>query len=653
MKIVTACLVACSTLCAVQQQPKKATSATISYNAALLEKLPFSDTTAFDNAAKGFMAPLENSGVIKDSQGRIVWDLRNFQFIKEGEKAPDTVNPSLWRQSQLLMKQGLFTVSDHIYQVRTADLSNITFIEGPEGIVVVDPLISTETAKAALDLYFAHRPKAPIKAVIYSHSHVDHYGGVKGVVNESDVALGKVAIVAPVGFTESAISENVMAGNAMSRRASYMYGNILPTSPEGQVGAGLGITTSTGTVSLILPTETIRKNGQKLTLAGLEFVFHLAPDSEAPSEMFFYIPTYKALCTAEDATHTLHNTYTLRGAKIRNPLAWSKYLNEAIYLWGSDVEVLYAPHHWPIWGQKNVVEHLKLQRDMYRFINDQTLHYANQGFTMDQIAEKVQLPEHLSRYWSNRGYYGTMSHNVKATYVLYLGWFNGNPSTLHPLDPVAASKKYVSYMGGSDEIIKRARKDFTDGNYRWVAEVMNHLVFAEPDNQEAKNLTADALEQLGYQAESGPWRNFYLSGAKELRNGVQKLGTPESASPDTLRAMDIGLLFDYFAIRLNGERAANARIVLNFIFSDSNERYLVELENGSLHNIKGYTAQNPDATITLGREALNDIMLKKTTLTDALNSKSITIDGNQKALAELLGYLDTFDFWFNIVTPNS
>jgi len=501
---------------------KKATSITQAINKQFLKELPFNDKTSFQNAQKGFIAPLPNNGVIKNDKGNIVWDLSKYSFIKEDRQAPETVNPSLWRQSQLIKISGLFKVSEHIYQVRTADLSNITFIEGPGGIVIVDPLISTETAKASMDLYFQHRAKQPIVAVIYTHSHVDHYGGVKGVVSETAVKDGNVKIVAPDGFINNAVAENVMAGNVMSRRASYMYGNLLTQSETGQVGSGLGMTTSTGTISLIPPTDIITKNEQKLQLAGLDFVFHMAPDSEAPSEMFFYIPKYKALCTAEDATHTLHNTYSLRGAKIRDPLAWSKYLNEAIYLWGDKTDVLFAPHHWPVWDQSNIVKHLKLQRDMYRFINDQTLHYANQGFTMTQIAEKVKLPETLSQYWSNRGYYGSMNHNTKATYVKYLGWFNGNPATLHPLEPVAASKKYVEYMGGADKIIAQARKDYQQGNYRWVAEVMNQVVFANPKNQEARNLEADALEQLGYQSENGPWRNFYLSGAQELRQGVKK-----------------------------------------------------------------------------------------------------------------------------------
>ncbi|WP_133139091.1 alkyl/aryl-sulfatase [Legionella genomosp. 1] len=634
------------------EAPKEASSVTKNANDDLLNELPFNDKESFDNASKGLIAPLPDKGVIKNANGTIVWDLSNFSFIKKDSLSPDTVNPSLWRQSQLVSMGGLFKVNEHVYQVRTADLSNITFIEGPQGIVIVDPLISTETAKASLDLYFKHRPKKPVVAVIYTHSHVDHYGGVKGVVTEDDVKAGKVKIVAPIGFTEAAVAENVMAGNAMSRRASYMYGNLLPMSPTGQVGAGLGMTTSSGTVSLIAPTDLIKDNQQHLNLAGLDFVFYMAPDSEAPSEMFFYIPEYHALCTAEDATHTLHNTYSLRGAKIRDPLAWSKYLNEVLYLWGNDVQVLFAPHHWPVWNRDNIVKHLKLQRDMYRFINDQTLHYANQGFTMDEIAEKVNLPDTLNHYWSNRGYYGTMNHNTKATYVKYLGWFSGNPATLHPLVPVESSKKYVDYMGGASKIMEQARKDYSQGNYRWVAEVMNHVVFAEPNNQEARNLEADALEQMGYQAESGPWRNFYLSGAKELRDGVQKGATPDTASPDTIRAMSTDLFFDYLGVKLDGIKAANTTLTLNFVFPDVNEKYIVELNNGSLHHIKGYQSDIADATITINREILNQIILKQKTVTSTQANNELKIEGNQESLKQLLGLIDNFDFWFNIVTPN-
>jgi alkyl sulfatase BDS1-like metallo-beta-lactamase superfamily hydrolase len=634
-----------------QEKPNDATDATKAANAKLLEKLPFSDMASFEAAKKGFIAPLPNNGIIKNDQGEPIWDLSKFAFIKEGETAPDTVNPSLWRQSQLVVQGGLFEVIPGIYQVRAADLSNITFIEGKDGIIVVDPLISAETAKAALDLYYQHRPKKPVVAVIYSHSHVDHYGGVRGVVSEADVKSGKVKIYAPQGFLDHAVAENVMAGNAMSRRASYMYGNLLPQDPKGQVGAGLGVTTSFGTVTLIPPTDIVKNNGEKHKIAGLDVEFWMAPNSEAPSEMFFYLPEMKALCTAEDATHTLHNTYSLRGAKIRDPLAWSKYLNDAIDNWGGEVEVLYAPHHWPVWGNAEIVEHLKKQRDLYRYINDQPLRLANHGYTMVEIAEMIELPDSLSKVWSDRGYYGSVNHDVKSTYVNYLGWFDGNPATLHTLPPVEASKRYVEFMGGEDEVLKKAKKYYDKGEYRWVAEVVNHVVFANPENQAARNLQADALEQLGYQAESGPWRNFYLSGAKELREGVKRLGTPNTASPDTIRAMNLDLLFDWVGMRLNGPKADGKTITLNFNFTDTGEKYVVGLENSAIHYSKGKQADTADATITLKRETLNDVLLGQGTLDEKIDAGEIKVEGNKAKLDELVSTLDNFDFWFNIVTP--
>ena len=496
-----------------ETSPKEAAAATKQANEALYKQLPFSDNTDFTNAHKGFIAALPTE-VIKGEQGNVIWNPQQYDFIKEGEKAPDTVNPSLWRQSQLINISGLFEVTEGVYQIRNLDLSNMTIIEGKEGITVVDPLVSAETAKVGMDLYYKNRGNKPVVAVIYTHSHVDHYGGVRGVVDEADVKSGKVKIYAPSGFMEAAVAENIMAGNVMSRRASYMYGNLLKPDATGQVGAGLGTTTSAGTVTLIAPTNIIEKDGQKETIDGLTYDFMLAPGSEAPSEMLWYIEEKKLIESAEDVTHTLHNTYSLRGAKIREPLPWSKYINAAIVRWGDKAEIIMAQHHWPTWGNENVVNLLKSQRDLYRYINDQTLRMANEGLTRDEIAAKFKLPDSLANTWANRGYYGSVSHDVKATYVLYLGWFDGNPATLDELPPEEAAKKFVDYMGGADAILKKAKEDYNQGNYRWVAQVVSKIVFADPGNLEARNLEADALEQLGYQAESGPWRNFYLTGER-------------------------------------------------------------------------------------------------------------------------------------------
>jgi alkyl sulfatase BDS1-like metallo-beta-lactamase superfamily hydrolase len=635
------------------EEPKEATQWTKQANAALLGQLPFDDKDAFDDIKRGFMAPLADGGIIRNDKGQAIYDLSQFAFIKEGDPAPETVNPSLWRQAQLIMKGGLFRVTEGICQVRAADLSNITFVEGDDGIVVIDPLISTETAKASLDLYYANRPeKKPVVAVIYSHSHVDHFGGVRGVVSEEDVKSGKVKILAPAEFLEHTAAEFVYAGIAMSRRASYMYGNLLPADAKGQVGAGLGPTTSVGTITLIPPTDIIRENGEKRQLAGLTFEFWMAPNSEAPSEMFFYIPEKKALCTAEDATHTLHNTYTLRGAKIRDPLAWSKYLNQAIHRWGGEAEVLYAPHHWPVWGNDRVVDHLKKHRDTYRYIHDQTVRLLNHGYTMTEIAEMFELPESLSSEWSVRGYYGSVNHDVKSAYVSYLGWFDGNPATLHPLPPVEASKRYVEFMGGAETVLMKAKAYFEKGEYRWVAQVVNHVVFAYPTNQAARNLQADALEQLGYQAESGPWRNFYLTGAKELREGVRKLAAPTTASPDSIRAMSLELLLDFVGTRIIGPKAAGKTITLNVKFTDTNEQLVVGLENGALNYLMGAQAERSDATITLTHEILEQALLGRISALNAITSGKIRVEGAVSKLLELRSLFDTFEFWFNIVTPN-
>jgi alkyl sulfatase BDS1-like metallo-beta-lactamase superfamily hydrolase len=627
-----------------------ATSATKAANDALLNYLPFGDKQSFEDSHKGFIAPLPQD-VIKGEAGNVIWNPAQYGFIKEGEVAPDTVNPSLWRQSQLINISGLFKVTDGIYQVRNQDLSNMTIIEGDQGITIVDPMISAETAKVGLDLYYANRGNKPVKAVIYTHSHVDHYGGVRGVTSQADVDSGKTKIFAPINFLDHAVAENVMAGTAMSRRASYMYGNLLPPDAKGQVGAGLGTTTSAGTVTLIPPTDIISKTGQTEVIDGLTYEFLWAPGSEAPTEMLFYLPKFKALNGAEDATHTLHNTYSLRGAKIREPLPWSKFLNQSLDMWGGDVEVLFNMHHWPIWGNGNIKNHISLQRDMYRYINDETLRLANHGYTMVEIAEMFKMPKAIDTHFSNRGYYGSVNHNVKATYVLYLGWFIGNPATLNELPPVEASKRYVDMMGGADAVVSKAQAYYDKGEYRWVAQVVNHVVFADSSNQIAKNLQADALEQMGYQAESGPWRNFYLTGAKELRDGVMQLPAPNTASPDTIRAMSLDLFFDYLGMKLNGPKADGKNIVLNFDFTDVKEKYLVEMVHGVLNHTADKQADKADATITMTRDTLNQIVLGQTTTDKAISDGTVKIAGSKAKLDEMLSYLDTFEFWFNIVTP--
>jgi alkyl sulfatase BDS1-like metallo-beta-lactamase superfamily hydrolase len=627
-----------------------ASKATLAANETLAEGLAFEDTRDFEEAERGLIAPLPDGGRVRNAAGELVWDLSRFEFIHQHGDAPDTVNPSLWRQMRLVVQGGLYEVAPGLYQVRTLDLSNITFAEGPEGIVVFDPLISAETARAALDLYYEHRPRKPVVAVVYSHSHVDHYGGVRGIVEVADVATGKVKVVAPEGFLEAALAENVLAGNVMSRRSSYMYGNLLPADPRGQVGAGLGVSTSSGTIGLIPPTHTISETGQRMTIAGLDFEFMMAPDSEAPAEMHWFIEQFKAVTAAENCCHTLHNTYSIRGTKIRDPLSWSKHLERTIEMWGGRAEIMFGMHHWPAWGNERVRELLGMARDGYRFINDETLRLANHGLTTNEIAEEVAFPPELGRHWAMRGYYGTLNHNVKATYVNYLGWFDGNPATLHTLPPEQAAGRYVEFMGGAEAALKKAREAFEAGEYRWVVEVVNHVVFADPDNESARALQADAMEQLGYQSESGPWRNFYLSAATELRNGVRDLPTPNTASADSVRAMDMPLFFDYLGMRLNGAKAGDRRITIACVLPDIEETWTLLLRHGTLSHRKG-ADEAADATLTIERSHLNEVILGQAKLAELIDAGTANVEGDPQAFHDLIDLLDEFEFWFNIVTP--
>jgi len=639
---------------AAKGQAGPASEATKAANAALLKVFPFSDKQDFENAKRGLIAPLPDGGVIKDAKGKVVWNLKAFSdYIKQGEQAPDTVNPSLWRVAQLMMFNGLFEVVPGVYQVRGADLSNMTIVEGNKGITIYDPLISEETAKAALDLYYAHRPKKPVVAVVYSHSHIDHFAGVRGVVNEADVKAGKVKIYAPAGFLENAIAENVYAGTAMGRRASYMYGNLLPIGATGQATAGLGVTTSSGTPTLIAPTDLITKDEETKIIDGVEYQFMNAPGSEAPSEMLWYLPKYKLLNTAEDSVHTMHNLYTLRGAKTRDADKWPLYLNKAIRKWGDVAEAEIGMHHWPTWGKDEVVKHIKAQRDIFRYIHDQTLHFANQGFTMNELPDKVVLPKSLVDQWSTHGYYGSQSHDVRAVYNFYLGYFDGNPADLNPLPPEQVAKKYVAAMGGPGAVLQVGKKALADGDYRWGAEAMKHLVFSDPNNQEARNVLADLLEQMGYQAECGTWRNFYLGGAAELRNGVVQAATPNTAAPDILANMSFDLVFGYMGIQLDAAKAAGKKITINWDFPDVKQKYALFLENSVLNHWGDYQAKDADATVKLDRAVLNQVLAGQLSFKDALSQGKVKVEGNAGKFEELMGMLVDLNksFWFGVVTP--
>lgn len=619
----------------------------VAANKAVLDELPFSNRDDFVDAERGFLGTIPDATIL-NTGGKPAWSQKQYAFIDDGP-APDSVNPSLWRIAQLNRRHGLFEVVPGVYQVRGLDIANMTIVEGESGIVVIDALTCVEAGRAGLALYRAHRGDRPVKAVIYTHTHADHFGGVKGVVEEADVLASKIPVIAPNLFMEHAVSENVIAGPAMIRRATYQFGPLLPTGPRGQVDAGLGKTTSRGTLSLIAPTDLIMATGDRRTLDGLEFIFQMAPETEAPAEMHMYVPAYKTLNMAENATHLLHNLLPFRGAQVRDPLSWSKYINEALEMFG-EAEVLVGQHHWPAWGRQKVRAYLTKQRDLYKFVHDQTLRLMNHGMTAPEIAETIELPAALAQEWQNRDYYGSVRHNIKAIYQRYLGWYDANPANLDGLPPVEAAKKYVAYMGGAATVIARAREDFAKGEYRWVAEVMNRVVFAEPANAEARELCAAAFDQLGYLAEASTWRNAYLMGAHELRHGVPHITRPPFA-PDVASALSVGMFFDTLGVRLNGPKADGKRIVVNWTFTDTGERYLLNLENSALTYVEGRNAETADAGLTLERATLTKVMQQTTTFPEAIGAGLVKIDGNPAKLLELFALLDTFELGFKIVEP--
>lgn len=624
------------------------TAATQAINEQVLDNLPFESTEDFELASRGLLARAD-SLVVEDASGNVVWDMDQWAFL-QGD-APDSVNPSLWRQARLNAQHGLYKVADRIYQVRGYDLSNLSIIEGDTGYIIVDPLITREVAAAAMELVYEHLPRKQVVAVIYSHSHADHFGGVKGVIDEESVTNGDIRVIASEGFMDFAVSENVLAGNAMARRAAYMFGTLLERDALGAVGVGLGKAISTGEITLIEPTDIITETGEVHIIDGVRFVFMNTPYAEAPAELMFYLPEFKAFYAAEEANGTMHNLYTLRGAQVRDALLWSEYLDGAIDMIGVDTEVLFGGHHWPRWGHANIVDYLGNQRDAYRYIHDQTLRLANHGLTMLEIAEQLELPASTAQEWYNRGYYGSVNHNSKAVYQKYLGFFDGNPATLDPLTPAQAGKKYVEFMGGADALLERARAAYENNEYRWVVQVVNHLVFAEPENQEARQLQADALEQLGFVAESGPWRNFYLTGASELRHGLSRSQSTVTASRDMINALTTDMFFDYMAVRLNGPEAAGLGLRLNFVLTDSNERYLVDVSNGVLHHWAGRFDEAADATIETGRGGLLALTMAGVPLDVLTATGAVSVEGDTQSLHDLLAVLDSFDLWFNIVTP--
>jgi alkyl sulfatase BDS1-like metallo-beta-lactamase superfamily hydrolase len=608
-----------------------------------LRTLPLHDTADFAAADRGFLGALTPC-VVTDADGRVVYDNDAYAFL-DGD-APTSVHPSLWRQSTLAVKQGLYEVVPGLYQVRGLDVSNVSFIEGRTGVIIVDPLMSTETAAAAIALYRTHRGERPVVAVIYTHSHADHFGGVLGVTTQADVDSGRVAVLAPEGFIEHAVQENVYAGTAMLRRGTYMYGAKVERGPRGQVGCGLGQTTSAGEIAIIVPTVDVSSTGETHTIDGVEIEFQMAPGTEAPAEMHFYLPQFKALCMAENATHNLHNLLTLRGALVRDPHAWSGYLTEAIDRYADRSDVLFASHHWPTWESDRIVEFLSLQRDLYAYLHDQTLRLLNQGLTGIEIAEAFELPPTLENAWHARGYYGSVNHNVKAVYQRYMGWFDGNPGRLWPHPPEAIGPRYVDAIGGVDRVVAIAQDAFDRGDFRWAATLLDHVMFTDENHGPGRELYISTLEQLAFGAENATWRNFFLSGATELRDGGFGSAVQSTTSP-MLSQLSAEQMFDMLAINVNGPRAWDLALAVDVSFDDLGVNYRLTLRNGVLLYRK-VPADAGTAGVTLKLTAKARLM---TLAMGDLASPGVEVVGDAQVIAQLVGVLDRPDPNFNIITP--
>lgn len=637
------------------------TDITSRFNEEILEQRPFSNREDFENARRGLVAQDPNL-VVENQNGDGIWNMPEYDFIDDdGKDAPASVNPSLWRQASLNNIHGLFKVTDGLYQVRGYDLANMSIIESDTGWILVDPLTARETASRAFLFAQEHLGKKAVRAIIFTHSHIDHFGGVQGVLQHlSDEEKRDLRIVAPEGFEEEATSENIIAGPAMARRAMYMYGKRLEHNDRGHVGTGLGKGLAFGTFGFAEPTRLVSKTGTELTIDGVQMVFQIVSGSEAPSEFTFYLPEHKAFCGAELVSRNMHNLYTLRGAKVRDARIWSAYIDEARNRF-SDAEVYFASHHWPLWGQDRIQDFLVKQRDTYKFIHDQSVRLMNRGFTPNEIAESVKLPDALQEDFHNQGYYGTVAQNAKAVYQNYMGWFTANPAKLNPLPEPEAAARYVEMMGGAASILEKARSDFdaatdmkTDEGrktYRWLAELLNHVVFAQPDNEQATSLLAKVYDQLGYQAESAPWRDFYLSGAYELRHGGPEEGIKPAAMKDVLLNTPVSLFFDSMAVRLNADDAEGESLSIKVTFTDLRESYLLTLGNSVLHNRKTSSDTPADATLKLTRALFVNILIGEAGLKEMLFSDELSFEGSRLDLLGFFSMLDKPEGKFNIVTP--
>lgn len=643
-------------------ESKGATEYTVKVNSSLYNSLDFNDKTEYEFATKGLIDAPE-ALEIKNENGDVIWSQKAYSFVDNYKECPDTVNPSLWENTKNNHAYGLFEVCENIYQVRGYDMANLTLIKGNTGWIIFDPLMSVECTQAAMQLVEKNLGKLPVKAVIISHPHVDHYGGIKGVITENVIAdsslslekqleSGLVPIIVPQHFTEHAVSENVYAGKGMGRRASYQYGVFLEQSEKGKVAMGIGMGQSTGTVSFITPTYEIKETGEIYTIDGITMEFQMTPGTEAPAEMNIWFPQMNALWVAENCTATLHNLYTLRGAQVRDGSAWAKYITEAINLYGKEVELTFQSHNWPHWGNEIVNDYLTDTAAVYKFINDQTLTYINQGYTSDEISNMIKLPKELEKNWFTRQYYGTVAHNSKAVYQKYIGWYDANPVNLNPLEPTESAKKWVEYLGDTNEVLRKAKEDYNKGEYQWVAEVTNVLVYADPSNMAARLLCADALEQLGYQSESGTWRNAYLSAALELRSGNASEKSQNAKSDGSmLKNMTPEMIFDYIGILLDKEALANEDFVINIELTDTGEKYMLHFVNGALLQYHNCLSDSADLTITCPKNALALILgrdMKKI-------SASMKLEGDTTKLNLIIDNLNQFSVTdnakFNIIEP--